>query len=491
MQKSAAIGVWIAILAMGACCSALAQEAVKDAAKPAAPARITRPSRCMADISYEDLVSSYRKDAGEWTQSDGASVVLSLTSIEHDGDPVDVRQPTEFGDCYGISTFQTLVTSKGDVYQSMIDSFAVRGGGPGPLPKEVFAQLQPLLDHLPEDSGRVPPAGHKLIVTVIQSGAVTVKLYDRANLPDEILTMLRLTGARVDVLLPTFQPDKKWSPDEARNLGMHDFVTKTLTVYEGSAWPEKGGMPRGGNIVRVIPEFWQPPTYGGYWVNGWFTPDGRYLLVKWGLHVGALMYDTKTWEPVTDPKLFPQNLSNYLPSEDWRLGIAVTNDGELLVWNQETHEVLSRLQGLGVVRSIAFSPNHRQVVVDSGSDENVHKWRLTIWDIQSGRMVRELFTGDRGYYPYERPVWWNGGRWMVTSSTNSKAVLDVTTGRLLGKFQLAGCDPRDNLVVVNELLRQDCFVNQAREDTVLEWSVDGVQKQIDAFLSQSAGENVH
>src|SRR3984957_1076663 len=196
MRKGAAIRVWITILAISAGCSALAQ----DVAKPAAPTRTTRPSRCMAGISYDELVSSYRKNAKEWMQNDGAPVVLSLTSIEHDGDPVDERQAKFMGACYQTTTMQVLVTSKGDVYGSMIDSFAVSGGGPGPLPKVVFAQLQPLLDHLPEDSGRVPSPDHKLIVTLIQSGVVTVKLYDRANLPDEVVALLRLTGARVKEL---------------------------------------------------------------------------------------------------------------------------------------------------------------------------------------------------------------------------------------------------------------------------------------------------
>jgi hypothetical protein len=156
-----------------------------------------------------------------------------------------------------------------------------------------------------------------------------------------------VTEARVKVQVQTLHPDKALSPEETNSLdllapkrnyqdlcvspdgsvgALHDFVTKTLTVYEGSTWPESG-LPQGGRIVRVIPEFWQPDTYGGYGVNEEFSPDGRHLLVSWGKRIGALLYDARTGRQVTDPHLFPQNLKEYLYSPDWNLGVARNRDG--------------------------------------------------------------------------------------------------------------------------------------------------------------------
>jgi len=67
---------------------------------------------------------------------------------------------------------------------------------------------------------------------------------------------------------------------------LHDFATKTLTVYSGTVLPGHG-MPDQSRIIRVLQEFWQPDTYGGYIVGGEFSPDGRYLLVRWGGRIGA------------------------------------------------------------------------------------------------------------------------------------------------------------------------------------------------------------
>jgi len=65
-----------------------------------------------------------------------------------------------------------------------------------------------------------------------------------------------------------------------------------------------------------------------------------------------MLYDTAVWEPVTDPRLFPQNLKEYLPSPDWNLGVAVTDAGETLIWDQQSHRNLSKLPGLGRVRKL-------------------------------------------------------------------------------------------------------------------------------------------
>jgi WD40 repeat protein len=285
---------------------------------------------------------------------------------------------------------------------------------------------------------------------------------------------------------------------------LHDFTTKTLTVYEGSEWPDHG-MPTGGRIVRVIPEFWQPPVYGGYAVGTEFSPDGRYLLVSWGKRIGVLLYDTRTWQPVTDPRVFPQNLKEYLHTPDWALGVAVTGAGETLIWDQQAHRVLSKLQGLGEfepppiitdrqghrtyttpsaeVGFASFSPDRTLVAIYSGPDDT-SKLHVSVWDVESGRKLREFSPMSSMLSPSGEPLWWNNGRWLLAGPGAGKGVWDVSTGRFQGSLNLSGCDARESLVVLGERLQQRCFAGKGQDGKVLEWSLDGIERQLADFASQ-------
>jgi hypothetical protein len=74
---------------------------------------------------------------------------------------------------------------------------ADRDGGGGKLASEDFVRLQSLMDNLPDDHHRVPPATRRIVVEAGRDGVATVRLYDSGNLPDEIIEMIRLTGARI------------------------------------------------------------------------------------------------------------------------------------------------------------------------------------------------------------------------------------------------------------------------------------------------------
>jgi hypothetical protein len=343
-----------------------------------------------------------------------------------------------------------------------------------------------------------------------------VRLYDSANLPDELVEMIRLTGARIKVQAPVLEPDRIWAPEDARSLDLpdpggkyyvalfvshdrsvgvlHDFVAKTLTVYQGSTWREKAN-PEGGRIVRVIPEFWQSPTYGGYSVNAAFSPDGRFFLVKWGPRKGALLYDTATWEPVTDPQLFPQNLTDYLPSDDWDMGIAVTNTGELLVWDQQAHRVRSRLPALDNVNGVSFTPDRTRVAVYSGPDD-INKLRLNVWETGSGQKLRDFFPVEWISYPSGKPLFWNGGRWLLAPYASQFAgrgvgIWEADTGRFKGTLSVTGrCNKWDgrweDLVALGPRLFEQCSPGDGKVGEVFEWTIEGVTKRLDSAASHVA-----
>jgi hypothetical protein len=509
---------------------------------PAEPGTITASSICGAGATYDQLTSAPRTQLPNQIIPYGtAPVELTFTRTEFSDRPVDAKTAASPAFCAENATyFEVDVSAAGEGYSVRSGAFESQGGGEGKLPAEAFARLESLMDNLPDDGHRVPTANHRIVVRVQRNGGETVRLYDNAQLPDEIIEMIRLTAARIKIQPPNFQPDKVWRPEEVKSLDLpetvkswgirnpfiaspdgsvgvlHDFATKTLTVYRGSDWPEHG-MPDQSRIIRVLQEFWQPTNvYGGYAVGGEFSPDGRYLLVRWGARIGAMLYDTATWEPVTDPRLFPQNLKEYLPSSDWDLGVAVTDEGETLIWDQQSHRILSKLPGLGEfeappvvtnqqgqrvyttpraeIQSAAFSPDHTRVAIYSGPNNNV-KLRLSVWDIESGQKLRDLLPVEWASYPSGQPLWWNNGRWVLAhyASQDSRSGIglwDVETGYFKGTLDVATekCDTREDLVVSGSRLLQRCFLGKDQQDKVLEWTIDGIRKQMDSAANPLAAD---
>ncbi len=508
--------------------SAQVQSGAESAPPADQKATITASSECGAGATYDQITDAWRHPT--WPQKipmGTAPIKLTVQSIEFDDRPVTAKMVSLPGFCWQRTlSVGVNISTAGEAYAFANGEGSYRGGGGGKLPAETIARLQLLMDKLPGDDHRVPPPGRRVLVSVREGRTATVRLYDSENLPDSIVEMIRLTDARITIVTPVLQSDKTWAPEEVKGLDfpppmaiipkalyvspdrtigvLHDFATNTLTVYEGNSWPEIAPT-QGKKIIREIREFWQPPLPYGYSVNGEFSPDGRYLLVTWGNRIGALLYDTRTWEPVTDPHLFPQTLKEYLHSPDWSLGVAVTNAGEALVWDQKSHRVLSKLQGLGElepasmaldqnsrriydipsgeIRSAAFSPDRTRVAIYSGPD-NQHKLRLSVWDIKSGDRLRDFWPVEWMSFPDGQPLWWNNGQWLVApySSEFSKAgvgLWDADTGRFKGTLSSMGCEPRESLLVVSNKLLQRCLAGPDKDGEVLEWSVEGVKKQLE------------
>jgi hypothetical protein len=495
-------------------------------------ATTTASAFCWAGATYNDLTYGWRHPSEPHQIPMGiAPIELTIQSNDfNDERPFSVKTASYLDFCWLHSlTVGVHISTIGEVSSYVDGEGSFRSGGGGDkLPAETLARLQALMHSLPDDGHHVPPPARRVVVDVEKSGSATVRLYDSANLPDSIIEMIRLTGARIQIVTPAFQPDRVLTPEGTDSLNLpvqrpnndvlfvspdgtvgvlHDFVTKTLTVYEGSSWSQPG-LPQGGKTVRVIPEFWQPAVYGGYAVKGEFSPDGRWFLVSWGNRVGAVLYDTSTWQVVTDPHRFPQKLKEYVPSPDWDLGIAVTDAGEALVWNEGSHRVVSKLPGLGElepaavvldknshriydspsgeIQSAAFSPDRKRVAIYSGPD-NVFKLHLSVWDVESGRKLRDFWPVAWASYPSGEPIWWNSGRWLIAPYSSQfsgvgTGLWDAESGRMEGTLDFPECQAGKSPVVVGDQFLQFCSRGK-----VLEWSVAGVEKQLEASAPRIDG----
>jgi hypothetical protein len=56
---------------------------------------------------------------------------------------------------------------------------------------------------------------------------------------------------------------------------------------------------------------------------------------------------------------------------------------------------------------------------------------------------------------------------------------DADTGRFKGTLRSMGCEPRESLLVVGNKLLQRCLAGADKDGEVLEWSVEGVKKQLE------------
>jgi len=491
---------------------------------------ITVPSVCGVAGTYDQLTDPWRYASVPQDIPLGtAPIELTIQTTEFRDQPVPEKIASVPDFClWNAPSIGVYVSTGGELFSfARGDDHRINGvGGDGKLPAGAFARLESLMDDLPDDGRRVPPPERRVFVIVQRGDSPIVRIYDSGNLPDSVIEMIRLTKARIKIMTPAFQPDKVLRPEDAGNLAPavacagrvfltisrdcslaveHDLVTKTLIVYQGRAGSQNGPV-MGGSIIRVIPEFWQPDVYGGYAVGTEFSPDDRYLLVAWGARVGVLLYDTSTWEPVTDPNVFPQNLKEYLHTPDWALGVGVNEAGETVVWDWQAHRVLSKLPGLGEfeqppvikdrqgnriydipsadIEAAEFSPDRTRVAIYTGIDAH-----LSIWDVESGNNLRNFWPPNSILSPSGKPLWWNNGKWLLAGQGNGKGIWDATTGHFLGTLDLSGCEARDALVMVDERLRQHCFDGNSHPGNVLEWSQDRVQKQLDAFVAQvSNGE---
>ena len=477
---------------------------------------------CGAGATYDQITGAWGgRSRPQKIQTGAAPVELTIESTELDDRPVTAEAASAPDFCFWhVLAVGVNISVAGEVSSFANGEGAFRGGGGGKLAADTFARLQALMDRLPADHHRVPQPGRRVVVVVHRGKCARVRLYDSENLPDSVVEMIRLTQVRIRIGTPGFQPDKTWTAEEAKHLAIpaptdcnlevlcvspdrsigvaHNFETNTLTVYQVTWWPEIGRAQEK-KIIRVIPEFWQPPAPRGYGVSGEFSPDGRLFLVAWGMRIGALLYDTATWQPVTDPHLFPQNLKEYLHSSDWDMGVAVTDAGDALVWNEKLHRVVSKLAGIGEleaapvildknshriydspsgeIRAVAFSPDRTRVAIYAGPN-NVNKLRLNVWDIQSGQKLRDFWPVEWMSFPSGQPLWWNNGRWLIAPYSSQFApggigVWDANTGRFEGALSFPGCKTEESPVVQGDKLLQRCAAGD-----ILEWSVAGIQKQL-------------
>ena len=170
--------------------------------------------RTDAPADYKSWIGDYTSALPTENLNHPHKIQLTLTVI--DGD--DLKPAGNYPFSCAVTTTVGLA-SDGAVSWSRVTPGAFQGAGPGHLSFEDRKLLPPLLArlsaHPPDDYSRLPPPGHRVVLQVRSEGRVLARVYDRADMPEDVVEVLGLTGATHGPLTMHFAPDNSATAAQA------------------------------------------------------------------------------------------------------------------------------------------------------------------------------------------------------------------------------------------------------------------------------------
>lgn len=498
------VSCWAANLA---CAQSGSAVAVPEASVP--ETSVQGASAEAARESYASWIAEYRQGPLRGAPGDNHKIELAMSLLADDVPDGAVGEGGELLQSM-VTTF--ALSTEGTLSMVRYTSMAVQGGGPEKIPKEDFKRLKELMRDLPDDHAWLPPKRRRLVVQLDSGRGMVARVYDRANLPEAVIEMADLLGADTWPLydFPRFEPEALWkdslnpAPDswqmalvgEKRVLAVSsDGRLRAVEVNPGQWFDttvrvEKLHQPREapqghdpGTTLRIedvrsgafLHEFRQPPIGNRreFVYAAQFTPDGRRLLLQSSIP-DLQVYDTATWQRVDGMQGVPAGAVAYYPAPDWKRGIGVLPTGEINLIESETGRTIVQIDPGYELQAAVYSPDGSKVAIVTVSQNWSVEFpcHLRIWDVATGRMLRELRplegTPRDGF---GAPVWWPDGRYLLALTREGRfggsiiGIWNSESGRYRGG--LTGCiSPSDsNVAVVLEKgkLYMDC------RDEVLRW----------------------
>jgi WD40 repeat protein len=427
------------------------------------------------------------------------SALLALTVIEGDDLPVDEKQAKFWGRGYRVVFYGCSVSPEGRVSYFQNKNGDSKNSGYPVLSAKTLQELRRLLLKVPDDHSRLPPAGRRLVIQTTATKQLVVRVYDRANLPDSVLEIIRTSRADIKPWSLQFAPEKVGSESEFSKSGIQ-VPWPRPTSPDGSLYAAQGYY----EIVISSPK--QPalrelrePEVNRH-IDGlfgaFFTPDGRFLLVQ-STHPAIRIYDTKTWEQVESLPNLPTDAVAYFPDTDWRLAVFASSAGKIGLWDSGMRREIAQFGTGAELLDAAFSPDHSLVAVatQEKNEANKDEIRVRVWRVDGG-LLSELRPSDQiqplGLSRFSRIsgllAWWSDSQHLLSIvrpdgffTNHNLALWDVKTGRYRG--ELSGCttsidrfmvSPQTGLVFADCYLSGLCMWNgfsDTRRVTEFEWSL--------------------
>jgi WD40 repeat protein len=465
-------------------------------------------------LLYESWIRGYR--AGPLSGALGIQqreIELVITVIEGDDAQTDAKTAAIFGPSYRIAFHGCAVAIDGTVSTFRRGSFGVQGGGLDQLTEDELDRLNHLIEQLPDDNSKLPPAGHRIVLQVATGSEILARVYDLANAPETVLEILRVSHSGIRPITLDFPVQKKWPVAELSKTGippnalrfrgpdieettilaispdryltvrqvLHDTPAVTITDTNQT------------NVICVLRVLQPGNRFVGI-TSADFTPDGRYLMLLTTLPA-IRIYDTQDWQLVGSLPEVPTEASLYYPSPDWKHGVAVYADGSVGMWDARSRRQIARIDMDGQLSAVSFSPDDSMVATTSGHENKDHSstFHLRIWNVSTGEMIEELLPVEyTAHDDIGAPIWWQNGRYLLAKVRDNPfrtyyeiGIWGIASGRFRGGFSGCGYSP-DPLSIV---LHDSKLFERCRDGMILMWDAEAAIDKIAAYensLAQSA-----
>lgn len=463
--------------------------------------------------AYEAWIRGYRAGPLAGAIGDQHEIKLKVTVVEGDDLLSDPKTASVIGPLYRAVFYGCAVSTDGTVSYFHRSAMSVKGSGPSELTSEESERLDQLIGGLPDDDSKLPPPGHRIVLQVVRGNQVQARVYDRANAPQIVLEILRLTHSQIRPLTLDFPAEKKWPLTEFSETGIPSdaigirgpdveestilaisrdrYLTVRQVLHDTPAVTITDTNPS--NLIRTLREAQVGDRHIGI-THAEFTLEGRYLLLLTTLPA-VRIYDTKNWQQVPSLPDLPPAAVSYFPSSNWKHGIFVNAAGDVALWDAESRTEVAGLDTDGKLFGISFSPDDSMFATTTGhQNKNMSStFHLRIWSTATGELIHEL-------RPFEQtarddigdPIWWPDGKYLLATvrdnpmgSNHDIGIWSVRSGRFRGEF--SGCvyssDPL-SLVLHDHKLFERC-----RDGMILMWNAASAMEEIAQFENSLTRES--
>jgi WD40 repeat protein len=412
-------------------------------------------------------------------------VKLVITAIEGD-DPQSQARDKE-------RSYGCQLAADGRVAHFYHDARGHKGGGYPMISDSDRKQLDQLIAKLPNDGSRLPPPNRRLVLQIPEGDHFRVVVYDRANAPDDVLTILRLSRSGIRSWVPEFKPDTTIDVDGGRVDGIlaltHDrellfaVMHDQLRFFDTTTFKELRALPLPASIVpqnitfspdgslavitgwgvsdcclvetrtwKLLRDFQEPTVgrYGGKLYFPQFTADGQCLLFLCALpdiegHITTVLraYDARSWAKLDKLPWLPEDALTCIESPRAKRAVLLLKGNVLALWNSQQRKVYATLDQGVQIDQVVFSRDGAMVAVVSKQEATSQQnYRIRIWKMDSGQFLHEL-------RPFEQDIcekvvglqWTEDGNYILAATkadslfTNCDiSVWNVSSGRHRGSL---------------------------------------------------------